>query len=88
MKTSGDLAASLGVHRQRLHRWIGRGILASSRTTDGGHRRFTPADERRARIILALERAGIRKGRRFDRAVHELAVEVEAMIAATFAAPR
>lgn len=80
MKTTGDLARSLGVARSRLHRLRRRGIIAPH-ITPGGHARYAPADERRARIAVALERAGIRKGRRFDRAVRELAIEFEAMAA-------
>lgn len=80
MKSSGDLASDLGVSQRRLQRLTSRGLLSAARKTPGGHSRYGPAEEIRARVILALSRSGLRRGKRFERAVSELCQEIESIV--------
>ena len=74
-----EITRIAGISRARLHRYRKSGLIEPTECTAAGYWRYTPADVRRARMVDALVRGGLR-GRRLRSVLEEVSLEVEVIV--------
>ena len=57
--STGDLARATGHTLRTIRHYETAGLLAPSEVSDGGHRRYTPDDLERLRLIIDLREVGL-----------------------------